>query len=207
MNRREFNQYIAECSFREMFIEMGWNKFRGQAEIVPMDIDGTTFNMTSIAERNGFQIVTCPIRTIPTTSTCRKIDSKLRRSANDYICIFYIKGSQHQQWIAPVKTVEKREIVTIEYETADKADFLFSKIADLSFELDEQTTIVDVKARIQGSFAVNSEKVTKDFYAGFKKEHKAFADFITGIDDYIDEANKGKKDKDKIENKNKQWYA
>ena len=207
MNRREFNQYIAECSFREMFIEMGWNKFRGQAEIVPMDIDGTTFNMTSIAERNGFQIITCPIRTIPTTSTCRKIDSKLRRSANDYICIFYIKGSQHQQWIAPVKTVEKREIVTIEYETADKADFLFSKIADLSFELDEQTTIVDVKARIQGSFAVNSEKVTKDFYAGFKKEHKAFADFITGIDDYIDEANKGKKDKDKIENKNKQWYA
>ncbi|MGM9698415.1 MAG: Eco57I restriction-modification methylase domain-containing protein [Prevotella sp.] len=197
MNRREFNQYIAECSFREMFIEMGWNKFRGQAEIIPMDIDGTTFNMTSIAERNGFQIITCPIRTIPTTSTCRKIDSKLRRSANDYICIFYIKGSQHQQWIAPVKTVEKREIVTIEYETADKADFLFSKIADLSFELDEQTTIVDVKARIQGSFAVNSEKVTKDFYAGFKKEHKAFADFISGIDDHVETKN----------NYNKQWYT
>ena len=35
MNRREFNQYIAECSFREMFIEMGWNKFRAQAEIAP----------------------------------------------------------------------------------------------------------------------------------------------------------------------------
>lgn len=197
MNRREFNQYIAECSFREMFIEMGWNKFRGQAEIAPLDIDGVTFNMTSIAERNGFQIITCPVRTIPTTSTCRKIDSKLRRSANDYICIFYIKGSQHQQWIAPIKTVEKREIVTIEYETADKADFLFSKIADLSFELDEQTNIVDVKARIQGTFAVNSEKVSKDFYAGFKKEHKAFADFISGIDDHVETKN----------NYNKQWYT
>lgn len=197
MNRREFNQYIAECSFREMFIEMGWNKFRAQAEIAPLDIDGTTFNMTSIAERNGFQIITCPVTTIPATSTCRKIDSKLRRSANDYICIFYIKGSQHQQWIAPVKTVEKREIVTIEYETTDKADFLFSKIADLSFELDEQTNIVDVKARIQGAFAVNSEKVTKDFYAGFKKEHKAFADFISGIDDHVETKN----------NYNKQWYS
>ena len=143
MNRREFNQYIAECRFREMFIEMGWNKFRGQAEIVPMDIDGITFNMTSIAERNGFQIITCSVTTIPTTSICRKIDSKLRRSANDYICIFYIKGSQHQQWIAPVKTVEKREVVTIEYETADKADFLFSKIADLSFEFGEGTNIFE----------------------------------------------------------------
>lgn len=197
MNRREFNQYISECSFREMFIEMGWNKFRGHAEIPPVDIDGTTFNMTSIAERNGFQIISCPVKNIPTTSTCRKLDSKLRRSAADYICIFYIPNSEHQQWIAPVKTVEKREIVTIEYETAEKADFLFLKIDDLSFELDEQTNIVDVKARIQGTFAVNSEEVTKDFYAGFKKEHKAFADFISGIDDHVETKN----------NYNKQWYT
>ena len=96
MNRREFNQYISECSFREMFIEMGWNKFRGHAEIPPVDIDGTTFNMTSIAERNGFQIISCPVKNIPTTSTCRKLDSKLRRSAADYICIFYIPNSKHQ---------------------------------------------------------------------------------------------------------------
>lgn len=197
MNRREFNQYIAECSFREMFIEMGWNKFRGHAEIPPVDIDGTIFNMTSIAERNGFQIISCPVKNIPTTSTCRKLDSKLRRSAADYICIFYIPNSEHQQWIAPVRTVEKREIVTIEYETAEKADFLFLKIDDLSFELDEQTNIVDVKARIQGTFAVNSEEVTKDFYAGFKKEHKAFADFISGIDDHVETKN----------NYNKQWYT
>ena len=88
-------------------------------------------------------------------------------------------------WIAPVKTVEKRDIVTVEYETADKADFLFAKIDALSFDLGEVTTIVDVKERIQGTFAVNSEKITKDFYAGFKKEHKAFADFITGIDDHM----------------------
>ena len=180
-----------------MFIEMGWNKFRGHAEIPPVDIDGTTFNMTSIAERNGFQIISCPVKNIPTTSTCRNLDSKLRRSAADYICIFYIPNSEHQQWIAPIKTVEKREIVTIEYETAEKADFLFLKIDDLSFELDEQTNIVDVKARIQGTFAVNSEKVTKDFYAGFKKEHKAFANFISGIDDHVETKN----------NYNKQWYT
>lgn len=197
MNRREFNQYISECSFREMFIEMGWNKFRGHAEIPPVEIDGTTFNMTSIAERNGFQIISCPVKNIPTTSTCRNLDSKLRRSAADYICIFYIPNSEHQQWIAPIKTVEKREIVTIEYETAEKADFLFLKIDGLSFELDEQTNIVDVKARIQGTFAVNSEEVTNDFYDGFKKEHKAFADFISGIDDHVETKN----------NYNKQWYT
>ena len=50
---------------------------------------------------------------------------------------------------------------------------------------------------LQGAFAVNSEKITKDFYAGFKKEHSAFVKFISGIDDDI--ADK--------ENKNKHWYT
>lgn len=206
MNRREFNQYLSECNFRELFImEMGWNRFRAKADIWPINVDGVDYCMTSIAERNGFQIITCPVKSIPPTSVCRKIDMKLRRNANDYICIYYIEGSGHHQWVAPVKTVEKRDIVAIEYESPEKADFLFSKITDLSFALDEATTIMDVKERIQGTFIVNSEKITKDFYSGFRKEHSAFVSFISGIDDYIDEENKGKKDKK--ENKNKQWYA
>lgn len=198
MRRATFNQYIKEIDFKGLFItEMGWNRFHGQADIQPIEIDGTEYRMRTIAERNGFQIITCPVNSIPTTSVCRKIDFKLRKNANDYICIFYIPDSEHHQWIAPIKTVEKRDIVTVEYETADKADFLFSKIDALSFDLAETTTIVDVKERIQGTFAVNSEKITKDFYAGFKKEHKAFADFITGIDDHIVAK----------ENRNKQWYT
>lgn len=198
MRRATFNQYIKEIDFKGLFItEMGWNRFRGQADIQPIEIDCTEYRMKTIAERNGFQIIICPVNTIPTTSVCRKIDFKLRKNANDYICIFYIPDSEHHQWMAPIKTIEKRDIVTVEYETADKADFLFSKIDALSFDLAETTTIVDVKERIQGTFAVNSEKITKDFYAGFKKEHKAFADFITGIDDHIVAK----------DNRNKQWYT
>ena len=198
MRRNTFNQCIRENNFKELFItEMGWNRFRGQADILPFEVDGITYRMTTIAERNGFQIITCPIHVIPTTTACKKIDYRLRRNANDYICIFYLPGSEHHLWIAPVKTVEKRDVVTVEYETAEKADFLFSKVDALSFDLGEVTTIVDVKERIQGTFAVNSEKITKDFYTGFKKEHKAFAEFITGIDDHIEAK----------DNRNKQWYT
>ena len=198
MRRALFNQYVKEAAFKEMFItEMGWNRFRGQAELAPIIIDDNEYRFTTVAERNGFQILTCPVDDIPNTTICHRIDSKLRRNANDYVCVFYIPGTEHQQWIAPIKTVEKRDIVTIEYETADKADFLFSKIPDLSFDVEEQTTIVDVKERIQGAFAVNSEKITKDFYTGFRKEHNAFAEFITGIDDQIPTS----------KNRDKQWYT
>ena len=198
MRRNIFNQYIKENDFKGLFItEMGWNRFKGQADMMPIELDGIAYRMTSIAERNGFQIIVCPVNAIPTTTICRKIDYRLRRNANDYICIFFLPNSEHHLWIAPIKTVEKRDIVTVEYETAEKADFLFSKVDALSFSLDEVTTIVDVKERIQGTFAVNSEKITKDFYAGFKKEHKAFTDFITGIDDHIEAK----------ENRNKQWYT
>ena len=198
MNRNTFNRCIKESDFKELFIsEMGWNNYSGQADITPIIVDEIEFQPRTIAERNGFQIITCSVRTIPTTTVCKKIDIKLRRWANDYICIYAVPGTEHHLWVAPVKTVEKRELVTIEYNEAKSADFLFSKIDSLSFELDELTTIMDVKERIQGAFAVNSEKITKDFYAGFKKEHKAFADFITGIDDHIVVK----------DNRNKQWYT
>ena len=197
-HEKKYIQYIKDADFRGLFItEMGWNRFHGQAELAPIAIENKEYKIITVAERSGFQILACAVDEIPTNTLCKRIDSKLRRCANDYICIFYIPGTEHQQWIAPVKTVEKRDIVTIEYETADKADFLFSKIPDLSFGINEKTTIVDVKERIQGAFAVNSEKITKDFYAGFRKEHKAFADFISGIDDQIPAT----------ENRNKQWYT
>lgn len=198
MNRKQFNQYIQTANFQELFVsEMGWNNPKGQTLIEVSHIDDTDYEFESIAERNGFQILTCQIEKIPSASICKKIDIKLRPSAHDYICIYMESKGLHHQWVAPVNKVEKRDIVTIEYSSIDQAEFLFSKIDDLSFDLDEQTTIVDVKQRIQGAFMINSEKITKDFYAGFKKEHTQFVKYITGINDATDDKS----------NKEKQWYA
>ena len=207
MNKRIFNQYISESNFRELFIrEMGWNNPKGQTDF-DVTTEETSYELTQIAERSGFQALTCQVQEIPSSSLCKKIDSRLRRFANDYICIFHIPNTEHHLWVVPVKKVEKRDLVLVEYTSADKADFLYDKIVRISFELDERTTIMDVKDRIHEGFIINSEKITKDFYTGFRKEHKNFTNYISGIDDYIDEENK-KRSKDKqIENKNKQWYT
>lgn len=197
MNKRTFTEHIAESNFRELFIrEMGWNNPHGQKSF-DLLIEGITYTFQLIAERSGFQVLTCQQAEIPTSSLCKKIDTRLRRQANDYICIYHLPKSQHHLWVVPVKKVEKRDLVLVEYETAERAGFLFEKVDDLTFGLDERTTIMDVKERVQGTFIINSEKITNDFYKGFRKEHTRFAQFITGIDDNIEPNN----------NQNKQWYT
>ena len=197
MNKKSFVDYIAKSEFQRLFIlEMGWNNPKGQTRF-DLVIEGETFHFNLEAERSGFQVLTCLVNEIPSASYCKKIDTRLRRQANDYICIYHLPLSQHHLWAVPVKKVEKRDLVFVEYETAEKASFLFEKVEGLTFELGEHTTIMDVKGRVQGAFIINSERITKDFYTGFRKQHKNFVKFITGIDDQIDP----------VHNRNKQWYT
>lgn len=198
MKRNIFNQYITVSDFKGLFVsEMLWNNPTGATQLPEITIDNTTFHIEQIAERKGFQILYCQVDQIPSSTICKKIDHKIRKNAENYICIFILPGTLHHLWVAPVKKVEKRDVVLIEYDSLDKAAFLFEKMESLSFSLDDNLTILDIIEKVQAAFLINSEKITKDFYAGFKKEHSNFAKFITGIDDHIDEK----------ENKNKQWYA
>ncbi len=198
MKKNLFNQYISTANFKELFIsEMLWNNPTGATQLPEITIDDTTYHIEQIAERKGFQILHCKVQSIPTSAVCKKIDQKIRKNAENYICIFFLPEKLHHLWIAPVKKVEKRDVVLIEYDTIEKAAFLFEKMEKLSFSLEDEPNILDIIEKVQAAFLVNSEKITKDFYSGFKKEHSNFAKFITGIDDHIGEK----------ENKNKQWYA
>ena len=198
MRRDVFNSLVSESNFKELFItEMGWNNPKGEKQLPVISVDDNAYLFTVVAMRNGFQILTCNVESLPTMSTCRKIDIKLRRQAEDYICIYILQQTAHHLWVCPVKTNEKREPVLVEYADASKADFLFSKTDGLSFSVADATTIVDVKKRVAEAFSLNSERITKSFYENFQKEHLAFAKFISGIDDHIADKN----------NRQKQWYT
>lgn len=199
MNKQTFKELISASSFKELFIsEMGWNNPQGSIRLPNIIIDDTNYAFEQIAVRSGFQVLSCKVDNIPTSSVSKKIDTQLRKQANDYICIYYIPQTEHHLWVVPVKKVEKRDLVLIEYDSAAKAEFLYSKMADLTFAYDDITTIMDVKDKVQAGFIINSEKITKDFYTGFRKEHTNFAKYITGIDDEITDLKK---------NRNKQWYT
>ena len=156
MKRNVFNQYIQTSNFLELFItEMGWNNPIGTTLLPEYTIDERTFRIEQIADRSGFQILKCEVDEIPTSSVCKKLDTKLRRNAENYICIFMVPDTLHHLWAAPVKKVEKRDIVLVEYDTIDKAGFLFEKMEGLSFSLDETPTILDIIAKVQSAFIIN----------------------------------------------------
>ena len=191
MKRKDFDSLIDRAAFRELFVtEMGWNN-PDNSQPLYITIDEQPFDFMPVADKQGFHVYTCDMDILPTAAECKKIDNKLRNYGYDYICIFVQTGTAHHLWLTPVKNNEKRELVKTEYNGGGKADFLFSKIDDLTFGLTERVLITDVKNRVQGSFHLNSEKITKEFYTQFRKEHTAFKKHIVGIDD----------------EKNKDWYA
>jgi hypothetical protein len=189
---------VKNGEFSRLFIEeMGWNNPQSPTRLPLIRVDETDFRVEVVAARSDFKVLTCRVEAIPTMSVCRKVDFQIRKFVNEYLCIFVLRQTDHHLWMAPVRKVDKRDIVLSEYEYVGKADAIFQKMDGISFGADEQTLISDVRDRINASFVINSERITKDFYAGFKKEHNAFTSFITGVDDQI-------ADKD---NRNKQWYA
>lgn len=181
MKRKDFDQLIDSASFSELFIaEMGWDN-PSNALPVLIELNSVQYDFVPVAEKSGFQVYKCLVDDVPTASECKQIDNKLRRFGYDYICVFVQNSTRHHLWLTPVKANEKRELVKTEYEGGAKADFLYSKMDGFSFDIAERVLISDVKSKVQGSFRLNSEEVTKAFYKQFSEQHKSFKKYIKGI--------------------------
>lgn len=182
MRKQEFTRYLANDQFEDLFIELGWNDYDGDRLLYPADVDGTSFDFYVVAQQSGFMVLKCEVSELPTTALYKKLDTQIRKSAHEYLCIYYVPGKMRQMWIVPVDKVDKRDLVSVKYEDAAHAEFLYEKVEGFTFPIGEATNILDVKQKVQQAFIVNSEKLTKKFYDEFKKQHKAFESFIDGIE-------------------------
>ena len=199
INKNIITNLLKDKNFEELFIsELLWNRPSGAA-IPSLTFDGCEYTPKSVAQKNGLEVFECILSKIPTPTDCKALDVSMRRLAKDYIAIYHTADGCAQVWAAPIKKEERIQVVCINIADPDKAaEYITPKINTLAFAIDDSDiTIIDVKAKVQQAFAVNSEKITKSFYDGFKKEHKAFAKFIEGINDNIASE----------QNKDKQWYA
>ncbi len=194
LTRIDFSNYIKAFNFRELFNFMGWDNDK---TIQPIVVDNETFTLQAVGEKSGFKILLCNPQSnglLPNYSTRKKIETKVTKLFQEHLIIFFDKNKTEQIWQLVVRQSGKPTKVTeTRWRNTQDPELLYQRAAGIFFELDEEDkiTIVDVKSRVGQNFHQNNEKITKQFYDNFKKEHRAFLQFIQGISDET----------------NKDWYA
>ena len=186
LTKIEFSNYIKQFNFRELFNDMGWNNDKTKQPIV---VDNETYTLQAVGEKSGFKIMLCnpqPNGLLPDYNTRKKIETKVTKLFQEHLIIFFDTRNTEQIWQLVVRQSGKPTKVTeTRWHINQDPELLYQRAAGIFFELDEEDkiTIVDVKKRIGENFQQNNEKVTKQFYDKFKKEHGSFLQFIKGISD------------------------
>ncbi|MBU1013301.1 MAG: Eco57I restriction-modification methylase domain-containing protein [Bacteroidetes bacterium] len=202
INRKNFNRYIRQFEFDQLFNQLGWNYVDNS---FPKKAADQTFNFQQIAEKAGFAILICKpnsVGHIPDAQTRKRIHTEITKLHHEHLIIFVDERKSCQQWELLIREPNKpTRTISHKWINTQAPELLYQKLSGAFFSIEEdekgELTIVDVVQRLRENFGANAEKVTKKFYTEFKNQHKSFMDFIEGIDDHI----KSK------ENKNKQWYT
>ena len=171
-----------------LFIEeLGWDYGGTDLEIPIAD---RSFALKAIAHKRGmvaYQYTPAPDDAFPDHPTRQKIERTVTQTVREHIIIYVSHESNalYWQWVKrePGQTDRSRQHI---YHQDQSGEALIQKLEQIAFSLDEEEdlTIADVASRIRAAFDV--DKVTKKFYDHFKKEHTAFLDFITGIQNLAD---------------------
>lgn len=193
ISKKEFTQYIREFKFKELFNDMGWEKDKTSQSVT---VDNVAYSMQGLAEKRGFKILLCqaPNGLIPEYPIRKKIETKVTKLFQEHLIIYVDAKNQDQVWQIVVRQIGKpTKVSETTYRVTQDPELLYQRSAGIIFELDEEEkiTIVDVTQRITENFQQNNERVTKQFYDKFSKEHTSFIKFIKGIEENVD----------------KEWYA
>jgi hypothetical protein len=184
LSKELFSAYVKKFEFKELFIDMGWNNDQVKQ---PVAVDSAMFVLESIAEKEGFKILHChpdAAGLIPEYSLRKKIEHQVTKLFHEHLIIYTDAVKTEQIWQLVVRESGKPLKVTeTSYRINQSPEKLYQRAGGLFIAIDEEEkfTIVDVKSRVAQNFQQNSEKVTKKFYDGFKKQHTVFLDFIKGI--------------------------
>ena len=182
----DFNiEHVRRFDFTQLFVDdLGWDR-PAQQQPYSLVIGEEVFALDVVAHKRGVQLLHCRPDTqgqVPTYATRQKIERKVTAEAREHLIVFTdtAKTIQVWQWVSrlPGKPVQYREVF---FRRGDTAELLKQKLSRLRFTLDEEAllTVLGVTARLED--AIPRDKVTKKFYAEFKKQRAAFEQFIDGI--------------------------
>jgi hypothetical protein len=181
-------ELLRKADFRTLFIEeLGWDRHDGTPEVT---VQGKQIKLVAVAHKRGMVAYHCPFPSgeqLPDSVLRRKIGQQVAKVSLENFVIFTDARATTQVWQwarrEAGKPVAYREHA---YHGGLTGDALIDKLAAIEIGLEEEgaITLTDVTARARAGFDV--EKVTKRFYERFQTEHRAFLDFISGIQEVAD---------------------
>ena len=190
ITKQEFANYIRNFNFRELFNEMGWDNDR---TVQPIIIDDSVYQLQAVASKSGFKILLCPAPVtdpIPLYHQRKQIETKVTKLFQEHLIIYTDSNKQEQVWQFVMRQRGKPTKVTeTRYHISQQPELLYQRASGLFFDFDDEgkITIVDVTQKVAENFYANAEKVTKQFYDKFKKQHTSFLSFIKGIKEKVDQ--------------------
>ena len=188
ITRELFDEYVKNFDFKGLFNYLGWDNTR--IALSPVQIKEHTYRFTAIAHKSSFLVVKCESDTglIPKYTERARIDNELRKQVQEHMLIFTDSENVDQLWLYSYRFNGKLKKSEVSYNISQESERLYERAAGLFFSIDDQEniTIFDVTQRMNENFAVNTERVTKKFYDGFKKQHTKFMEFMDGITESMD---------------------
>ena len=172
-------------NFAELFRELGWDSpSAAKREFdLPLPKRKEPAKLRYVMEKRGFVVCLCDLGDKPVDEGFRRAVRKgLARLHYENLLIF--RGGGRQFWEVSIRPQNRPlRVVPVCWWEKQDARRLLGPLDGIFFGVDEEDgiTIVDIVDRVRESFTQNAEKVTRQFYARFKEELDAFAQFIRGL--------------------------
>ena len=188
LDRKKVRKHLKNFTLQPLFIEeLGWDHGGADTEAT---VANQTFALEAMANKRGmvaYQCVAPTDDTFPDHPTRKKIEKIVAKTVREHIIVYAPpdRSTQYWQWVKREPGQPDRQR-SESYRQGETGERLIQKLEHIVFTLDEEgdITISDVSGRVRAAFDV--EKVTKRFYDRFKKEHRAFLEFIEGIQNIAD---------------------
>src|SRR5689334_21790262 len=168
VDTHNIRKHVHAFDFPTLFTEeLGWDNYRLNQPIV---VDGQTYQLNAAAEKRG--MVAFLSSCIPDYKVRRQIERKIAKLYRENVIVYADaeKTQQVWQWVRREtgKPLANRERVFYKGQSGEN---IIQPLAAIAFSLDEEETLslVDVTSRVRAAFDV--ERVTRQFYDRFKREH------------------------------------
>jgi hypothetical protein len=180
LNFQTTRQHLQDFDFRKLFNELGWNN--PPHALQPADAEakgGLRFHRVPVAELSGITVfaITTTEGATPEPNDCSAIHAAVTKIAAENILIFTDKARTQCLLYWVKREAGKSFRRPHRYIKGQPGDLFISKLdalrVDIS-ELDKDGNLAPGEGNRRVKRALDVERVTKNFYDQFQKEHAAF---------------------------------